>query len=351
MATRYFLADTNTDTACDGPGPRDLSKTQGTPTTASTGNQSSTSFVEVLTFDSDVATDSPATGVHSVSVSIASVSASTLEGRFRVQILDGSCGVLASSGYSPVFNTAGVKTLNTGSLTWGSGTRLRISFEIRKTGGGGNRNYSVDINHADTYIDAPWDASAAVGESVVLPANVLQFVAESAALPYLVRMLVGESAALLYSLREFAGENLTIPYGIGGAVGESVAAPYLVFVETGEAVSLPYNLRVLANHTLATSYSLRALAGEALAILYGIGGQAGESLLLPYELLSGLTVGKSLLSDWTIHPKYCTMGKNVLSTSLPDPDDYIPGSILFVSDAAPGQKFRGTDGVTWHILG
>ena len=157
MATRYFLKDTNAQTTCDASdNPLDLSQTQGTGATT-VGSVNNTSFVEEFVWDIDVSGDSPVTGTFDVSVSVNAIDADT-EGRFRVQVIDDTgCAISQNSAYSSLFTTTGVKTFTTASLTWGAGDeRLRVSLEYRRSAGHGGKAMTIDVNHADSWIDAPW---------------------------------------------------------------------------------------------------------------------------------------------------------------------------------------------------
>jgi hypothetical protein len=150
---RHHLRDTQTEPGTGGT-VFDLSPTQGTGTTVGSGNVASTTFVEVLRFQATVGAGVGGAAFPS-SMDMASVSAATMEWRWRVQRYDSSGVLQASSNYSPAHNTAGVKTADlTLDTTWSAGDRLAVSVEMRKVSGGGNRSFTLNINDADTYIDA-----------------------------------------------------------------------------------------------------------------------------------------------------------------------------------------------------
>lgn len=161
---RYFSSTGTATTTCNAGAEdldQDLTKTSG-QTGTSVAGPNNTSFVEVATWDINVSGDSPITGAYSVSLNVTDVSAGQAEGRFRVRVVDDAgCTISASSGYSATFSTTGVKTLTTGSVTWGAGDdRLRISLEVRRIGGHGTK--TVTVTHgASSYVDAPWDEPAA----------------------------------------------------------------------------------------------------------------------------------------------------------------------------------------------
>ncbi len=168
MPTAYYLKDTNGQTTCDiGDGSdHDLSKTQGSATTATSINVNDTAFVRCMVFDLDVSADSPATGSHTVNVNINSFSG-TVEARWRlVAVDDAGCSNVNTSGYSATYSSTGAKS-DSLSLTWGaSAERLRLEVEIRRSGGHGNVSITLDVNHANSYVDAPWAPSVTFTPSI-----------------------------------------------------------------------------------------------------------------------------------------------------------------------------------------
>lgn len=174
MAIKYFPKNVNTDVTCDGSTtPLDMDKTQGSSASqASSGTQSST-FVEVMSFDIDVSGDTPVTSDHDVSVDITDLTDVTA--RFRLQAIDDAgCGVDNSSSYSSEFTTTGIKTF-TLNLTWaGTSDRLRLSCEIKKDAVHGNKAVTINVNDADTFVDA------------------LDFGAAGGATPYYYASLIGD---------------------------------------------------------------------------------------------------------------------------------------------------------------
>lgn len=142
----------------------------GTAATLGSGNEGGSAFVEKLRFEKVV--DNTVSGTSfPCSVDMATVSASTLEWRFRVVKVDSTGAITAGSAYSAVHNTAGIKTETlTLSTTWTTGDRLGLSFELRKTGGGGNRSFSLNVNDTDSYIDAPVTVPVSGSAAQTLPA-------------------------------------------------------------------------------------------------------------------------------------------------------------------------------------
>jgi hypothetical protein len=147
---RHFLRDTQTNAGTGGI-VYDLSSTQGTPTTLSTTLNSAT-YTEVaawqITVDDTVNTTSFPT-----SISISSLTG-TLGMRWRIQRVNSSNVVQASSSYSSIFSATGTHTDTlTLSTTWTTDDRLRLSFEIARTGGHGTVDADVDVNNTNSYVD------------------------------------------------------------------------------------------------------------------------------------------------------------------------------------------------------
>jgi hypothetical protein len=131
---------------------RDLSETQGTPSTLTSAGVSG-GFTEVFRWHRVVDATVGSTSFPS-QLQVTAVSAATLSYRWRVQRWD-SAGVLqAFSGYSSEQNTTGIKvaTLPLDTI-WSAGDRLAISVELRKAGGGGSRTITVAVNDPDAWVD------------------------------------------------------------------------------------------------------------------------------------------------------------------------------------------------------
>lgn len=156
---KYFLSDANADTTCDagtaGPDDYDMAKSIPGANTI-TASVSSATFVEVATWDINASGDNPATGDHSISVDVSTIS-TRAEFRFRLQAIDdGTCGVTASSTYSPTFNSAGIATDTVSNLVWAGGDdRLRLSLELRRSSAGGSRSITVRTGDADSWVTSP----------------------------------------------------------------------------------------------------------------------------------------------------------------------------------------------------
>lgn len=148
---KYFLRNTQTNLGTGGSG-YDLLTVQGTPTTLGTGNLNSTDYTEMLFWQVTV-NATPITTTFPTSINVNSISG-TLGYRWRIQRVDSSNNVLASSAYSNIFSTTGINTATlTLSQTWQTGDRFRLSFEIARTGGHGNVSLNLNINDANSFVD------------------------------------------------------------------------------------------------------------------------------------------------------------------------------------------------------
>lgn len=131
---------------------RDLSETQGTPTTLTSPTVSG-GFTEVFRFHRVVDDTVGGTSFPS-QLDVFSVSAATLAYKWRVQRWNSSNVLQASSLYSAEHNTTGIKVQTFALDTvWSAGDRLAISVELRKVSGGGNRSITINVNDADAWVD------------------------------------------------------------------------------------------------------------------------------------------------------------------------------------------------------
>jgi hypothetical protein len=166
--SRNFLRTTQTEPGATG-NVRDLSETQGTPTTLGSGSTSSGSSTKMLEWVRTVgATVGSAT--ISTQLQIAAVSAATLAYKWQVHRYN-SAGVLqASSDFSAEHNTTGIKvatlTLDT---VWQPDDWLGYSLWLRKAGGGGSRSVTVAVNDADSWAEFE---VATVEDATATPATV-----------------------------------------------------------------------------------------------------------------------------------------------------------------------------------
>lgn len=152
VAVRHYLRDTATNEGTGGI-VFDLSLTQGTPATT-TAQTNLDTFVEQAAWQRTVGADVDGTS-YPWSLDVPSISG-VLEFRMRIQRVNSSNVVQASSSYSSLFTTAGTKT-GTFTLTDGfvAGDRIRFVLESRRTSGHGNVSANISVNDADCYVDVP----------------------------------------------------------------------------------------------------------------------------------------------------------------------------------------------------
>jgi hypothetical protein len=151
VTLRNFLRNAQTELGTGG-AVYDLSETEGTPTTLSSGNVSAGGFTEVLRWQRTVG-DAVGAATISTQLSVATISANA-QYRWRVVRLDSSGVEQATSTYSGTQTTTGIKISTfVLSTTWAAGDRLALVLEFGKTSGGGNRAMSVDVNSADSFAD------------------------------------------------------------------------------------------------------------------------------------------------------------------------------------------------------
>jgi hypothetical protein len=151
--SRNFLRDTQNEPGATGI-IRDLSETQGTPTTIGSGSVSSGSFVKVLEFWRVVDATVDASVAIDTSISMAAVSAATLRYQWIVHRYNSSDVLQESSTASSEHNTTGVKTQTmvlAGPFV--AGDKLAVSLWLKKAGGGGSRSFTLDINSADSWVE------------------------------------------------------------------------------------------------------------------------------------------------------------------------------------------------------
>jgi len=148
---RYYLRDTQTNVGTGGI-IFDLSLDVGT-SSPNSESENSNAFTEVAAWQQKVNNFIGGTSFP-YSFNISSISG-TLEYRFRLQRVDSSNVVQASSSYSTTYSTVGIKTGTfTFSTAWNFGDRLRVSLEIRRSGGHGNVTVTINLNDSATYVDA-----------------------------------------------------------------------------------------------------------------------------------------------------------------------------------------------------
>ena len=153
--TRYYLRHENFETACPvGPKNADLNKVKGSPNTVLSTSTASTSFLRMLVLDVDPGINSPGPGNHEVSIDVASMTADT-EYRFRLEWLNPGCSATRLSGFSPTFDSTGIKKAILFLDYSATAVLLRLRVEIRSTGSG-SKNVTLNTGDDDSFVLAPW---------------------------------------------------------------------------------------------------------------------------------------------------------------------------------------------------
>jgi len=152
---RHFLRNTQTNAGTGGT-VYDLSTDQGSiPSSLVNNSLSTTTLAEIFSWQITVDDKVDST---SFPTSIVVVTGTTAQYRWRIQRVNSSNAVQASSAYSSTFTTFGTQTATlTLSTTWAVGDRLRFSFEAARTGTHGVGSISVSVNNADSYVDISLD--------------------------------------------------------------------------------------------------------------------------------------------------------------------------------------------------
>jgi hypothetical protein len=160
--TRFYLRNSRTNPGTGG-AVYDIAENAGPSTTLVSAAVSGTGFVEVFRWQTTLGTDLPDVDIP-YSVGISAVSQSTIEVRWRIQRLNSSNTVLESSGYSGLHNSAGNKT---GTLSfaaaWAAGDRAALSLEIRRTGGGGSRTVTIEVDRIPPFLETFDFESSGIG--------------------------------------------------------------------------------------------------------------------------------------------------------------------------------------------
>ena len=161
MTTRLFFRNSQTEPGTgtvNGAEVYDLNEVQGSPTASVNMRINDTAFVATTGFTKVV--DGTIDGTSfPTSVNVPTI-VGTLEYRWRVQRVSSGGTVQASSDYSPVVTTAGVHTATlTLDTAWQAGDRLRVMFELRRTGGHGNVEADISTQDANSFVDATFAAA------------------------------------------------------------------------------------------------------------------------------------------------------------------------------------------------
>lgn len=172
MPTRYYPQNTNTDGNCDfgsNVADHDLSKTQGTTTGHNDDVSTITSFSQRRSYQLDVSGDSPlfSSQTYNLSIDISLFRGTNL--RFQICSVDRTgCLFGACSGTHTENDTgAAVKTFSL-TLNFASGDEdLLLTVEGMEATNHGNRDYTIDVQDVDTWVEAPWPVAGG-GQQVMI---------------------------------------------------------------------------------------------------------------------------------------------------------------------------------------
>jgi len=151
---KHFLRNTQTNAGTGGT-VYDLLTTVGTTSTLSSGNVNINTFAERLSWQITVDDKVDST---SFPTSIEILLLTSADYRWRIQRVNSSNVVQASSAYSATHNTTGIKTQTlTLSTTWAVGDRFRFSLEVARNAAHGNGTLAVNANDPDSFVDISLD--------------------------------------------------------------------------------------------------------------------------------------------------------------------------------------------------
>lgn len=159
---KYFLNNAQAESCSSGGMQFDMTTTQGTPTTHQSDTTTNEGFITGLEYHVTVGA-SGANGDYSVSVEINAIDADT-EVKWTIRRLNSSCvNQPSGSGESAVYTTPGIKTdtLTLSGHTWASGDVLTLTtFYRRVPSQHGNKDYTLDVNATNSFVNEPSGASA-----------------------------------------------------------------------------------------------------------------------------------------------------------------------------------------------
>jgi len=174
VATRYFPQNTDVDAGCNAgaaTGDHDLSTTQGTSTGHTTDTSSMGAFTLIRSYQVDVTGDSPVFGSQSFDLSVDITALSKSDIRFRLAGVDDTgCVRTNVSGWQTYLEVAGVG-IKTFSLTLdftAADEDLELQVEAQNNSAHGGRTVTINVQDADTWVDAPWPAAAGGSKQVAI---------------------------------------------------------------------------------------------------------------------------------------------------------------------------------------
>lgn len=170
MPTSYYPQNTNTDGTCDAgaaSGDHDMAKTAGTPTTHTTDTTGITSFTLDRSYQIDVSGDSPATGSRTYNLSISVNTINRTDLRFRIAAVDTTGCARTYSSYSSTYTTAAVHTFSLTLNFAATDEHLELQVECQENTTHGGRDYTLDVQSSNTWVEAPWPLAGVKPPSVL----------------------------------------------------------------------------------------------------------------------------------------------------------------------------------------
>lgn len=167
MAIRVYPQDSNTDTECDEgatSGDHDLSQTQGTTTTHNTNVAGVTSFTLYRTYQMDVSALGVLAGSQTYNLSLSLAVVTKCDLRVRLAAIRQSDCIETYSSYSATFTAAATETFSL-TLNYNGTTHedLRLEVEAMENNNHGTREFTLDVQDVNTWIDMPEAAAGGGG--------------------------------------------------------------------------------------------------------------------------------------------------------------------------------------------
>jgi hypothetical protein len=169
MTINYYLAFNNFDTDCQGGSPTDgyfdLEKSSSVTEQAVLSDVADvTVFEDRQIYDIVVTGDNPSTGTITLNVVIQNLRNADVRARVEEIAAPSGCAINNNSAWSATYSASGTMTDGL-SLTWGSGTRLRLVIQGKeKDASMGQRAFEIAVESSGaSYVQAPWEPAAGFG--------------------------------------------------------------------------------------------------------------------------------------------------------------------------------------------
>lgn len=297
--TRNYFKNTTTEPGTVSPW-YDLSETQGTATTVSHSAGNTDVDTLVMSFRKAIATAIIADQID-LSISVAELTADTAYS-FDVVHMDSAQNVISTTPRSAEITVAGVSTTSVSftNETWSAGDIVEVRVWHRRTAGHGGNTFTVDVNHASSYMDADFAAMVYQGSSTqsgagTLTASGIAISSSSAALSASASQVAdGYFFSVLYGQTAQSSTATFLANGareVSGVAAISVDSQFLssgIALSYGTAALLP--TASVTAQSYATSYASSTLASSAGFTQDGFRTTYGSSLFDSYaDILASTT--------------------------------------------------------------